>query len=851
MKKNYQCKRCPRVFENRSELYYHFLHNHTQRGRGQHPHPWGEEQNAPWMENGKLVDKELKKIYSKYSHLILRRSYALNNSQGNWNWPIENGFTLEQLMGFVDELYKEQKQTFKLNLAFGFILKEKVTGELRYFIPFSNEAVLSAPIYISRYSDLGRLKKQLARLDITQYVQNRRPGSNWVPHLITNVTFMCTMTDFPLGGALELPQYLKNKRSLLGLTRSYNGSYEYTDQLCLFRALAAFKQPQSYRNHANFEESVSFYYQQYRENTQHPAEIPEDEEEFEGFNLQMLPDFEKVFQLNVEIFQLSEEDVALPIYKSTRRYPTTMHLNLWENHLSLILKLNAFAKKFQCRSCSRLFHLSIAMKRHEGKCKSKKRISYPGGYYSHPTTIFEELAQHGIVVPEEDRYNEHFCVYDFESYLETVEDERTPKVDWLQKHNPISVSVCSTLPDFTEPKCFIDENPKQLLALMIDYMLEIQGSYQALSSEKWGGALEQLEELVQKWTPQEEEDNGSKKRKRKRQCIESDDESDDTLVVRDAEDFTETIQKAMLNKLRSLLNRFQKYMSQMCAIGYNSSKYDIPLNKAGLAQQLGMEEDSDAYTIKCGNAYKCIATGDLKFIDIMSFLPPGTSYKKFLQCYSIDESKSWFPYDWFKSSDLLDYPRLPDFEEFYSPLKGRNVLEEPEEQAIYDKQLQKWIVKFSEAMVKQKDIEKVLDEKPKAPDTARERYQKLQDIWTSRGFTKFSQFLAYYNNLDTQPMCYAITKMLKSYREEGIDLLQSAVSIPGIARQMLFKSAAECGATFTLFDKANSDLHRTFLNNLVGGPSIIFNRYHKVDHTFIRGNKDKPCKALIGEDANG
>ncbi len=109
-KKNYNCKKCPRVFENRSELYYHFLHNHTQRGRGQHPYPWGEEKNAPWMENGKLVDKELKKIYSKYSHLILRRSYAMNNSQGNWNWPIENGFTLEQLMGFVDELYKEQKR---------------------------------------------------------------------------------------------------------------------------------------------------------------------------------------------------------------------------------------------------------------------------------------------------------------------------------------------------------------------------------------------------------------------------------------------------------------------------------------------------------------------------------------------------------------------------------------------------------------------------------------------------------------------------------------------------------------------------------------------------------------------
>ena len=37
-------------------------------------------------------------------------------------------------------------------------------------------------------------------------------------------------------------------------------------------------------------------------------------------------------------------------------------------------------------------------------------------------------------------------------------------------------------------------------------------------------------------------------------------------------------------------------------------------------------------------------------------------------------------------------------------------------------------------------------------------------------------------------------------------------------------------------------------NNIWGGPSIIFNRYQKVNKTLIRGNK--LCKNIIGFDAN-
>ena len=57
----------------------------------------------------------------------------------------------------------------------------------------------------------------------------------------------------------------------------------------------------------------------------------------------------------------------------------------------------------------------------------------------------------------------------------------------------------------------------------------------------------------------------------------------------------------------------------------------------------------------------------------------------------------------------------------------------------------------------------------------------------------------------------------------------------------LFKVSSD--ATFTLFNEKNKD-HQTFKDNLVGGPSIVFHRYHEVGKMKIRGGK--VCKKIVG-----
>ncbi len=51
-----------------------------------------------------------------------------------------------------------------------------------------------------------------------------------------------------------------------------------------------------------------------------------------------------------------------------------------------------------------------------------------------------------------------------------------------------------------------------------------------------------------------------------------------------------------------------------------------------------------------------------------------------------------------------------------------------------------------------------------------------------------------------------------------------------------------------MFKEEDKELFYLLKRNIVGGPSIIFHRYHEVDKTLIRGGK--VCKNVVGYDSN-
>ena len=69
----------------------------------------------------------------------------------------------------------------------------------------------------------------------------------------------------------------------------------------------------------------------------------------------------------------------------------------------------AFAKKFECSHCSKIFNRRDNLHRHESTC-TKSRYIYPGGFHSLHETVFEELEDFGLHVASEHRSYPYFVL---------------------------------------------------------------------------------------------------------------------------------------------------------------------------------------------------------------------------------------------------------------------------------------------------------------------------------------------------------------------------------------------------------------------------------------------------------
>ena len=114
----------------------------------------------------------------------------------------------------------------------------------------------------------------------------------------------------------------------------------------------------------------------------------------------------------------------------------------------------------------------------------------------------------------------------------------------------------------------------------------------------------------------------------------------------------------------------------------------------------------------------------------------------------------------------------------------------------------------------------------------------------------FADWLRYYNNLDVKPGLEALEKTARFYTEKGLDIFKDAVSISGVSLTYLLSGAVDRGAKpYAPSLKAYSMLKEA----VVGGPSLVFTRYHEKDKTKIRDHKipdAKFCKNILGYDAN-
>ena len=261
--------------------------------------------------------------------------------------------------------------------------------------------------------------------------------------------------------------------------------------------------------------------------------------------------------------------------------------------------------------------------------------------------------------------------------------------------------------------------------------------------------------------------------------------------------------------IESLLTKLTEFCAELPVIGFNSQKYDINCMRTPLIRYL-LKHDKIKFTIKRNNVMKCIKTDNLKFLDILNYIAPGFDYENFIKAYQCKMQKGFFPYEYVTSLEKLGDSALPPHSAFYSSLKQKNI--------------------------------------------STDDYAQCQKIWCKHEMKTLRDYLVYYNNLDVVPFLEAISKQHAIYSSKGIDMFKDGVSVPSLATKWLYLASETNHFSIPLISKKNADLHTTIRQNIVGGPAIVFHRYHEKNKTFLRqhefGSKAKLCKTIYGFDAN-
>ena len=602
-------------------------------------------------------------------------------------------------------LFDQQTTAFKINCSYGFVLREKQSGRLRYYHSSNNccGRFLEEPSLVTNSQTFNTFLERIEETDVLQWAIAQRPNSDWVVELVTNVTFFINcIVHHPIGCVgVNLPDYVKRNKAIVGLEKDDHNAI-YRDNLCLFRCLALHQGCDVRRLEALLDEY-----------TDTPVR------DFAGVPIQDLHKIEAKFKTNVCVYKLEEiadgKTTAELVRRSTARYPDTMYVNIFETHFSYIRDIRMYCHSWRCRNCGEsLWKSSWELHRHESTCDAGVNRVYKGGVYHTTPSIFQRLDDEGIVVEKTLRYYPYRATFDFECFFtgnNLPADTKT--LQWSARHVPLSVSVASNVPGYEPAQCYVtDGDSDKLVANMMDHLIAISDAAFGALVSLYADVLNELEVRKDAW------DEAERKAPKEDDAKQEDDEEVD-------------MGNTKTNPYKTLIGQLLGWLHQLPVIGFNSGKYDLNVikqffvayllkpSKQDKDEDIDEEDDDDdetQFVIKRQNTFMCFSTKKLKFLDIVNYLAPGFSYDKYLKAYGCDLQKGHFPYEYMDGIGKLEDRALPPQEAFYSRLKNEGISDED--------------------------------------------YARCHAVWRDNGMKTMHDFLVWYNNRDVEPFLQAQTVRL-------------------------------------------------------------------------------------------
>ena len=233
------------------------------------------------------------------------------------------------------------KGAAKVNLAFGFILKNIEDGGFRYFYAYESITLLDRSKLVCTHDDLAKLKDFLNQTDVIESCSREKMNTKWRFYKLTNLTvFAALLKDVPTGCKdAVLPEPLLKNDTINCLTFEENTRQPYNDNLCLFRALAL-------HMHGNqqLEEETSKLFTFFINKMDALSA-----DQFQGVHKNGIPIVEDLLTLNILLYDidfLEGNIVGELARRSVQKYENTLRLLRYNNHICYVNNINAVFQNF-------------------------------------------------------------------------------------------------------------------------------------------------------------------------------------------------------------------------------------------------------------------------------------------------------------------------------------------------------------------------------------------------------------------------------------------------------------------------------------------------------------------------
>ncbi|EGZ06170.1 hypothetical protein PHYSODRAFT_532010 [Phytophthora sojae] len=423
------------------------------------------------------------------------------------------------------------------------------------------------------------------------------PSSGYMVKGITGFKIYIYQRDHALGdGEAVIPKAIRDNKHVINFPK--------TNNKCDFHCIAFHKQEGAKKDPRRIQALVKQAFKQYcsyKEITYTLGLF----RNFKPIDILQFDGLEECFKLNINVFNMDVETGKVECIRCSDKDYDSINILSHENHALYITNVDMLQQKYQCSTREMVFVSSDKLRNHtKNQCELVNIESFPAQptiYQPAPNSIRSMLTKYSI--KDADHYIDHFVVYDFEAILKPTGVKIGENTIFTNEHIPVSVSVADSLTE--EVRCFVSDDPKELLKDMFQYIKEVAAKIQQYNVSKYESLLRKIinvHGLTDAEVPGLDLGKTYK--------------MDDVNAWIQNEEFAcffDFHSKLTFGKKRSDYGKLKQCIGQVPVFGFNSGRYDINLIKADLFAVIGT--DNITSVIK-NPSYMCIATSDMKMLDI-------------------------------------------------------------------------------------------------------------------------------------------------------------------------------------------------------------------------------------------